>query len=157
LRYACRAAASHLSKVIFLTVADTAEGYARTAPAGYGPLIAPFAPASAAIKAPTRDKEALKEMEHELRTYLEIKAAPFRNRGIDVECAVESGDAATVIIDYARSRAVDLIVMATHGRTGLERVVFGSVAEAVLRSGTAPVLLVRPQDLVKNKEAKARN
>ena len=53
-------------------------------------------------------------------------------------------DAAAVIIDRARAENADVIVMATHSSTGLKHAIFGSVAEAVVRSGVAPVLLVHP-------------
>jgi len=49
------------------------------------------------------------------------------------------------IIDYARRHPIDLIVMATHGRSGLQRWVYGSVADKVLRGADLPVLLVRAQ------------
>ena len=51
---------------------------------------------------------------------------------------------AGVIVDRARAENVDVIVMATHSATGLKHALFGSVAEAVVRSGVAPVLLVHP-------------
>ncbi len=57
--------------------------------------------------------------------------------------AVEMGPAAEMIIDYARRHPVDLLVMATHGRSGLQRWVYGSVADKVLRGADIPVLLVR--------------
>jgi nucleotide-binding universal stress UspA family protein len=50
-----------------------------------------------------------------------------------------------LILEYADRQTVDLIVMATHGRTGLKRLVLGSVAERVLRAAYCPVLLVRVQ------------
>jgi nucleotide-binding universal stress UspA family protein len=53
-------------------------------------------------------------------------------------------NAAQVIIEHARSEAVDVIVMATHSRSNLVQALFGSVAEDVVRSGVAPVLLVHP-------------
>jgi nucleotide-binding universal stress UspA family protein len=49
-----------------------------------------------------------------------------------------------VIIDRARQEHVDLIAMATHGRTGLMRALAGSVCERVIRSGVAPVVVLRP-------------
>jgi nucleotide-binding universal stress UspA family protein len=52
---------------------------------------------------------------------------------------------AQAIIDWAKEHQPDVIVMATHGRAGLAHAVFGSTAEAVVRSGVAPVLLVRPK------------
>jgi nucleotide-binding universal stress UspA family protein len=55
-----------------------------------------------------------------------------------------SGDPAAQIVDLAASRGANLVVMSSHGRTGLGRWVFGSVAEKVLRSSPVPVLVVRP-------------
>lgn len=62
---------------------------------------------------------------------------------ITVHTAVEMGPAAETIIDYAHHHPIDLIVMATHGRSGLQRWVYGSVADKVLRGATQPILLVR--------------
>ena len=59
--------------------------------------------------------------------------------------AVEVGLAAETIIDYAQQNDVDLIVMATHGRSGVSRWVYGSVANKVLQKAQVPVLLVRTQ------------
>ncbi len=74
----------------------------------------------------------------ELKTRLEEEGM----RGVDVH--VWYGPAAAAIVDAARLYAADLIVMSTHGRSGLGRVVFGSVAESVLRGTRVPILLVRP-------------
>jgi nucleotide-binding universal stress UspA family protein len=54
-----------------------------------------------------------------------------------------SDDPAEAIVEYARSAAIDLIVTGTHGRTGVERVLIGSVAERVVRTAPCPVLTVR--------------
>lgn len=92
--------------------------------------------------------QAIERRERELEEYLQAKAEPLRDRGIKVQVAVTLGEeAAEPIIDYARDHPVDLIVMATHGHTGLRSLVFGSVAAKVLGSGVSPVLLVRPSDL----------
>ena len=74
----------------------------------------------------------------ELKTNLEAQGV----RGVDVH--VWYGPAAAAIVDAARLYGADLIVMSTHGRSGLGRVVFGSVAESVLRGTAVPILLVRP-------------
>lgn len=63
---------------------------------------------------------------------------------VKVSGEVRTGRASSTIVDYARENAVDLIVMATHGRTGLARALMGSVAEAVTRTAPCPVLVVRP-------------
>jgi nucleotide-binding universal stress UspA family protein len=62
---------------------------------------------------------------------------------IRVHTVVEMGPAAETIIDYAHDQPIDLIVMATHGRSGLQRWVYGSVADKVLRGANQPILLVR--------------
>ena len=64
-----------------------------------------------------------------------------RRRGA-VAIVEQSDEPASEILRYARSANIDLIVMGTHGRTGLARVVLGSVAEAVVRAAPCPVLTV---------------
>ncbi len=61
-----------------------------------------------------------------------------------VEVSVWYAPPAEAIVDAARMRGADLIVMSSHGRSGLGRIVLGSVAETVLRSTEVPVLLIRP-------------
>ena len=62
---------------------------------------------------------------------------------VRVEHRLEEGDAATQILRVAQATGCDLIVMGTHGRTGLGRLLMGSVAEQVLRMASCPVLTVR--------------
>jgi len=57
---------------------------------------------------------------------------------------VESAEPAERIVDYAEDEDIDLVVMGTHGRTGLDRVLLGSVAERVLRQSPKPVFVVKP-------------
>jgi nucleotide-binding universal stress UspA family protein len=61
----------------------------------------------------------------------------------DVQVSVWYGPAASAIVEAARFYKVDLITMTTHGRSGLGRLVMGSVAESVLRGTTTPILLIR--------------
>jgi nucleotide-binding universal stress UspA family protein len=91
--------------------------------------------------------QAFDRVRDELSDYLEGKAASFRRLGCPVTTEVRFGDPPEEILAAARDREVDLIAMATHGRTGLAQSVFGSVASSVLGSGTRPVLLVRPEGL----------
>lgn len=65
---------------------------------------------------------------------------------VQMECRVEEGDVATGIVRAARATACDLIVMGTHGRTGLGRLLMGSVAESVLRTASCPVVTVKTPD-----------
>jgi nucleotide-binding universal stress UspA family protein len=64
--------------------------------------------------------------------------------GLKVHVEVLFGRPAEKIVEYAMKEKVDLIAMATHGRSGFSRWVFGSVAEKVLRAIPLPVLLIRP-------------
>jgi nucleotide-binding universal stress UspA family protein len=64
--------------------------------------------------------------------------------GIEVEELVVHGEAASEIVRVAKERDVDLIVIASHGRTGLGRILFGSTAESVVRHASCPVLVVKP-------------
>jgi len=57
---------------------------------------------------------------------------------------VLTGDAANVIIDYAQTEKIDLIIMGTHGRKGLDRTFFGSVAENVVKNAPVPVMVINP-------------
>jgi nucleotide-binding universal stress UspA family protein len=74
---------------------------------------------------------------------LQNQASQLSEQGIRVTPVVQTGSAAESIIDYASAEGVDLIVMSTHGRSGVQRWVYGSVADKVLRGATCPVLLVR--------------
>jgi nucleotide-binding universal stress UspA family protein len=62
---------------------------------------------------------------------------------VDLTTAVETGVPHSAILRYAEERGVDLVVMGTHGRTGVERYLLGSVAEKVVRLSDAPVMTVR--------------
>ncbi len=58
--------------------------------------------------------------------------------------SVVLGDAAEEILRYVESNDIDMVIMGTHGRKGLERVLFGSVAERVVKMSSAPVLTINP-------------
>ena len=63
---------------------------------------------------------------------------------LDVILSAKDGDPARNIVDHALETAADLVVMGTHGRSGFERLLIGSVAEKVVRKASCPVLLVPP-------------
>ena len=75
--------------------------------------------------------------------YLAPIAVELRNKGVKVESRVRRGHPVDQIVAAARETGADLIAMSTHGRGGLGRLIFGSVAEAVLREAKIPVLLMR--------------
>ena len=59
--------------------------------------------------------------------------------------AIESDKPSQTILDYAQKNGVDLIVMASHGYTGMKKMLLGSVAVKVLQESNVPVLLIRPE------------
>jgi nucleotide-binding universal stress UspA family protein len=72
-----------------------------------------------------------------------------------VTTAVLEGPVADAVLDYADETGADLIVMSTHGRSGMERWLLGSVAEKVVRGAKMPVLLVRPSSEAKTSDTSA--
>ena len=66
-------------------------------------------------------------------------------KGVKIETEVMEGEAAHMISEYANNNGVNLIIIATHGYTGMKRLVFGSVALRVLHDAHVPVLLIRPE------------
>lgn len=76
---------------------------------------------------------------------LEARAARYRDRASLGPVRLELGDPREVIDGVAEQLGADLIVMGTHGRRGLRRVLLGSVAESVVRTAPCPVLTVRPK------------
>ncbi len=83
--------------------------------------------------------EALKE---QADLYLKGRKGEVCQEGVKCRTMVLEGPVAQTIVDFAESEGVDLIVMSTHGRSGLDRWVFGSVAEKVLRAAPCPVFLI---------------
>lgn len=75
--------------------------------------------------------------------YLAPVAVELRNKGVRVESRVRRGNTTEEIVAAARETGADLIAMSTHGRGGLGRLMFGSVAQAVLGHVDMPVLLMR--------------
>ncbi len=91
-------------------------------------------------------REEFKRQEADIRTYLESIAQSLREDGVEAECVVPGpAHVGRAIVRYARENAIDLICIATHGHSGLGRVVFGSVADHVLRQAGLPILVIRPQ------------
>jgi nucleotide-binding universal stress UspA family protein len=75
---------------------------------------------------------------------LENVANALRKKGRTVDIAEALGFAVTAIVDVAREREVDLIVMSTHGSGGLTRLIMGSVATGIVQRADLPVVVVRP-------------
>ena len=109
-------------------------------------VVVPAFESSAVDEPPEALKASQQAKEHkrqEAIEYLRVVAAMPIFEGLSVTTSVRAGQAPDQIIDAARESEADLIAMTTHGRTGLRRLLFGSVAEAVLRTSHVPVFVVR--------------
>lgn len=85
----------------------------------------------------------------EITSYTETEELDeFKNRhfvmSANVKTAVVSGDPSEEILEYVQTEKIDMIIMGTHGRKGLNKIVFGSVAERVVKASPVPVLVVNP-------------
>ena len=92
-----------------------------------------------------RDQEIASAV-HEARRSVAKPEHMLRERGVHVRSEVILGEAAEEIIEYAEQENFDLIVMCSHGSSGIRRWVFGSVTEKVLRGTAVPVLVIRPEE-----------
>ena len=79
-------------------------------------------------------------------SYLSALQDQYREKGIEVQTRVAHGSPVEAITEVAESEGVDLIAMASHGRTGLPQVYYGSVAAGVLHRVDRPLLLIRSRD-----------
>ena len=91
-------------------------------------------------------RKAEKMAASESNKYLTAVAERLQAMGVNAKSEVIWGRPAEGIVDYARGKKADLIIISTHGRSGLGRLAFGSVADRVMRTATMPVLIVRPMD-----------
>jgi nucleotide-binding universal stress UspA family protein len=90
------------------------------------------------------DPTPILEAEHSSAAeYLAAVEARLKAKGLTVTTDVPEGDAAEVIVERAAALGVSLIIMTSHGRSGLGRLVFGSTADAVLRHAACPLLVIR--------------
>ena len=81
-----------------------------------------------------------------------------RGASVEARLHVTPGDPHDGILDFTRRQGTDLIVMGTHGRRGLDRVLMGSVAERVIRQAPCPVFAIKSggKSLVRREEEQAR-
>ena len=84
------------------------------------------------------------QMRGEALQYLEKVKAVFESKGIKARVHVAVGKAADKIMDVAQAENIDLIIMGTHGRSGISRWVHGSVASRIEGESLQPLLLIRP-------------
>lgn len=91
-------------------------------------------------------RDVVDVLEREGRQILADEAERAEERRVSTVTDVLQGSVPETITEYAEQNNIDLIVMPTHGRTGLERFLLGSVTERVIRESTVPVLTIRPHD-----------
>jgi len=89
--------------------------------------------------------EADKRNAARARRYLSGKVRAMRSRDIQSSYRVLTGDPAHSITEFSEKENIDVVVMTTHGKSGLKRAIMGSVADVVIRESGKPVLVVRPQ------------
>ena len=88
--------------------------------------------------------ELMKDIRDQARNYLEAKMAELRKRGVEqISYLLQEGVAADEIVSVADHTPESLIVMCSHGRSGVKRWVLGSVTETVVRHSSSPVLVIR--------------
>jgi nucleotide-binding universal stress UspA family protein len=139
------------AEVIILRVVPSPPGRSGTAfraGAPEMPISLPETPEDAHIAHhPIYRDQEIASAEDEARRSVTKAEAMLRGKEIEVRSQVLLGDPAEEIIDYAAKEDIDLIVMCSHGSSGIRRWVFGSVTEKVLRGTTTPVLVIRPKEL----------
>jgi nucleotide-binding universal stress UspA family protein len=131
-------------EVILVSVTERVQGY-RAVEGSTEPFVRSGGGWGAAIQPPPQRlvPEAFGKKEKQAQRYLERIAKTMVAKGINVSREVLLWKPAEAIVGYAKQYGCDLIVMASHGRSGPSRWAYGSVADKVLRSSCIPVLIIR--------------
>jgi nucleotide-binding universal stress UspA family protein len=133
---------SDASRVALETAAELAKRYGATLTLFHAYPVPGYTFPDGSFVASTK---MLEELAEQAARHLEEWKALVAGTGLSaVEAATAVGEPAYEIISYAKAQAVDLVVVGTHGRTGLTHALMGSVAERVVRKAPCPVLTVRP-------------
>jgi nucleotide-binding universal stress UspA family protein len=94
---------------------------------------------------PNLEEELMTGAEERMESFLEEMSEVITRLGVkDITHKVLMGDVGEQIVDYATEIRADLIIMGTHGYKGLEKIIFGSVADKVVRSALCPVTTINP-------------
>jgi nucleotide-binding universal stress UspA family protein len=86
------------------------------------------------------EKEVIEGAEKRLVEFIDEHFRAFPN----TKTAVVAGDASEEIIKYIEDQHIDLVIMGTHGRKGMDKIIFGSVAERIVKTAPVPVMVVNP-------------
>jgi nucleotide-binding universal stress UspA family protein len=106
------------------------------------PVVIPLAGGQYAVE---QALEAREQADTDAKNYLDKLAGQLEEEGMSVKTVITHGMPADNILNYATKNKVGLIIMSTHGRSGISRWLFGSVAEKVIRHSTVPVLISPPR------------
>jgi len=102
---------------------------------------------------PNLEQDLIEGAEERMSSFCVEQETFFKNAGVtEVTHHVFLGDVAEQIVDFAAKNNGDLIVMGTHGYKGLEKIMFGSVADKVVRSAPCPVMTINPYTCCMKKE-----
>ncbi len=118
----------HVSNVVFVRVVEPI-----TAPVGIGNVYIG--------REESRERESTRKSA--VKDYLNQTVDRLKHEGTELHSEVLVGRVADSLADYTEKNDIDLILIATHGRSGVTRWVRGSIADKILRSSNAPVLMVR--------------
>lgn len=122
-----------------------AEALAKSEGAEIVLLRVPILPTTEFIsRDPSIIAKIIEDMEKQTRDYIEDMAISLQRQGIKVKGMVREGSIPDTIIAVAKEAQADVITMSTHGRSGLQRILMGSVAEQVVSISPIPVMLFHP-------------
>lgn len=107
------------------------------------PVVAPMTPYGTATY---YDGDLVTRAMEEAKRYLAGRQGELQAHGFATKCLVESGPIVAVILEVAAREQAELIEIASHGRSGLQRVFYGSVAAGLLNQADRPLLLIRAQE-----------
>lgn len=132
------------AQLILFQVVDAELGRILMAPVGMGMSGEGGATGMGGVPvAVSSDEEESQRAIEQAKRNLDALVDSLKRRGIHAVANVDVGDPAERIVDYAVENDVDLVVMSTHGRTGVARWAYGSVAQKVLHAAACPVLIAR--------------
>jgi len=90
-------------------------------------------------------EEIFESAQHQMNTFIDDRAKEFTDAGVPtVQSKVLTGDIAEEIMTYSKENNCNMIIMGTHGYKGLERILFGSIADKVVKNACCPVLTINP-------------
>jgi len=97
------------------------------------------------VNLPNLEEELFESAQHRMEEFVDANKKAITAAGVsDLHSTVLAGDVTEVILQYVRDNKGNLIVMGTHGYKGLERVMFGSVADKVVKTACCPVMTINP-------------